>query len=388
MPRAALRFAATVRSSRTCRRRTRRCPRTASSSASSAISRDDPCTRHADHLAVLLRARDLRKIKKRTDWDTPGGWRVERHPRLLADITGDGRADIVGFGDAGVWTALSKATARSPIRSSCWRTSGSRPVVGGWRSTRAPRRHHAATAGPDIVGVRRCRRVDALSNGDGTFQPRRRSCSRTSASKPAAGAWTSIRASSPTSPATAGPTSSAFGDDGVWTALGNGDGTFQPPAFVLADLGFEAGGWRVDKHPRFLADITGDGRADIVAFGDAGVWTALSNGDGTFRRRRSCWRHDFGFEAGGWRVDKHPRFLADITGDGRADIVGFGNAGVWTALGNGDGTFRRRRSCSRIFGFEAGGWRVDRHPRFLADITRRQPRGHRRLRRRRACTWR
>ena len=30
------------------------------------------------------------------------------------------------------------------------------------------------------------------------------------------------------------------------------------------------------------ADITGDGRADIVGFGDTGVWTALSNGDGTF----------------------------------------------------------------------------------------------------------
>jgi hypothetical protein len=28
---------------------------------------------------------------------------VEQHPRFLADITGDRRADVVGFGDAGVW---------------------------------------------------------------------------------------------------------------------------------------------------------------------------------------------------------------------------------------------------------------------------------------------
>ena len=34
---------------------------------------------------------------------------------------------------------------------------------------------------------------------------------------------------------------------------------------------------------------------------------------------------NFGYNAGGWRVDQHPRFLADTTGDGRADIVGFGN---------------------------------------------------------------
>jgi hypothetical protein len=60
-----------------------------------------------NNLAVLLRARNVRDITKRTDWDTPGGWRVEKHPRLLGDLTADGHADIVGFGDAGVWTALS-----------------------------------------------------------------------------------------------------------------------------------------------------------------------------------------------------------------------------------------------------------------------------------------
>ncbi len=60
---------------------------------------------------------------------------------------------------------------------------------------------------------------------------------------------------------------------------------------------------------------------------------------------------NFGYDAGGWRVDMHPRFLADLTGDGRADIVGFGNAGVWVALNNGNGTFQapqlvRRRTSA------------------------------------------
>jgi hypothetical protein len=184
-----------------------------------------------------------------------GGWRVENHPRFLADITGDGRSDIVGFGD-----------------------------------------------------------------------------------------------------------------DGVWTALSNGNGTFQTPQFVLADLGFEAGGWRVEKHPRFLADITGDGRADIVGFGDAGVFTALSNGDGTFQPPQFVLA-DLGFEAGGWRVEKHPRFLADITGDGRADIVGFGGPGVFTALSNGDGTFAFTAQLALAdFGVDQG-WRVEAHPRIVADIT-------------------
>ena len=40
---------------------------------------------------------------------------------------------------------------------------------------------------------------------------------------------------------------------------------------------------------------------------------------------------NFAYSAGGWRVEQHPRFLVDVTGDGRADVVGFGNAGVWMA---------------------------------------------------------
>ena len=52
------------------------------------------------------------------------------------------------------------------------------------------------------------------------------------------------------------------------------DPAFQEPQLVLGSFGYEAGGWRVDKHPRFLADMTGDGRKDIVGFGDAGVYVA------------------------------------------------------------------------------------------------------------------
>ena len=138
--------------------------------------------------------------------------------------------------------------------------------------------------------------------------------------------------------------------------------------FVLADFGAEAGGWQVSRHPRFLADITGDGRADIVGFGDGGVYVALGNGDGTFQPVRFVLA-DFGYEAGGWRVEKHPRFLADVRAQGRADIVGFGNDGVYIAFSNGDGTFNfTPQPVINDFGFDAGGWRIDKHPRLLADL--------------------
>ena len=159
-----------------------------------------------------------------------------------------------------------------------------------------------------------------------------------------------------------------FGRDGVWVARNQGDGTFATPQRVLRDYATETG-WRVAKHPRVLADLTGDGRPDLVGFGYESVWTALNNGDGTFQGARDVlW--NFCEDAGGWRVAEHPRFLADITGDGRADIVGFGRDGVWTALGNGDGTFqdarlvlaRLRAQRQRLVGSA-------RHPRFLADVT-------------------
>ena len=42
----------------------------------------------------------------------------------------------------------------------------------------------------------------------------------------------------------------------------------------------------MDKHPRFVADLTGDGRADIVGFGDAGVLVCVNQGNGTFSHVR------------------------------------------------------------------------------------------------------
>ena len=157
-----------------------------------------------------------------------------------------------------------------------------------------------------------------------------------------------------------------FGECGVWTALGDGNGGFAPPR-VVDDFGYSAGGWRVDKHPRFVADVTGDGRADIVGFGDAGVWVSRNNGYGAFRTDMVV--PNFGYTAGGWRVDKHPRMLADLTGDGRADIVGFGDAGAGSPSTTAPAGSPPATLAVTNFAYTAGGWRVENHPRLLADVT-------------------
>ena len=125
------------------------------------------------------------------------------------------------------------------------------------------------------------------------------------------------------------------------------------------------GGWNEARYPRFLADLTADRRADIVGFGDAGVWVSLNNGNGTFQAPVLAVTN-FAYIAGGWRVEKHPRFLADLTGDGKADIIGFGDAGVWVSLNNGTGGFPQPTMAVANFAYNGGGWRIERHPRFLA----------------------
>jgi hypothetical protein len=121
----------------------------------------------------------------------------------------------------------------------------------------------------------------------------------------------------------------------------------------------------VDTAVNLSTDLTGDGRADVVGFGEAGMYVALNNGNGTFAPLQLA-IDNFGYSAGGWRVEKHPRFLADLTGDGVADTAGFGEAGMYVALNKGDSTFLPLNLAIDNFGYTAGGWRVEKHPRFVA----------------------
>lgn len=238
------------------------------------------------------------------------GWQVGQHPRILADLTGDGLSDIVGFGNDGVWIALCSGGGDSTGFAEARFVLANLGANQGWRMDRHVR------AAADLTGDRR---ADIIG----------------------------------------------CGTDGVWTSLGSGDGSFAETKFVLANFGANQG-WRPDRHPRLAVDLNGDRRADIVGFGTAGIWTSLGNGDGSFGEPQFALAN-FGYNQS-WRVERHARFAVDLTGDGKLDIVGFGNDGVWTSLGNGDGTFAEPRFVLANFGYNQG-WRPELHPRHLADVT-------------------
>ncbi len=233
------------------------------------------------------------------------GWRVARHVRTVADINGDKREDIVGFGDAGVYRSLGTGTSTLGPATFVLADFGYNQ---GWR-------------------VERHVRLLADVNGDGRKDI------------------------------------VAFGDAGVWLSLATSDGNFTAPAFVVANFGYNQG-WTPAKHIRTLADVNGDGKADIVGFGDYGVWIALSTGTGFATPQFVL--SQFGYSAGGWMIDRHPRILADMNRDGKADIVGFGSDGVWIAYSTGSG-FGPAQFMIADFGYNQG-WRVNAHPRFVADL--------------------
>jgi hypothetical protein len=250
------------------------------------------------------------------DFGYSQGWRIDRHPRFVADITGDGCADILGFGDAGVLISLNHGDGAFTSPSLALADFGY--YAGGWRNDR----HllFLADANSDDL-------VDIYG----------------------------------------------FGDDCVFVGINSilVDGKFKSPIAVINNFGYNQG-WRTDMHPRFVADLTGNGTGDIIGFGYVGVYVAVNDGQGNFpSANRVLPFFGYDVDAGGWRVNLHLRMVADMTGDGRGDIVGFGDEGVWISINKGDGTFGSPQLVLPCFGYndEAGAWRVDQHPRFLADIS-------------------
>ena len=325
--------------------------------------RGEDCTR-ATVFSHLIDQPDLAISKFGYD---AGTWRVENHPRFLADLTGDNRADVVGFGDAGVYVALNNGDGSFKAPEMVVTNFGYN--AGTWRVERHPRFLADLTGNgcADIIGFGNAGVFVALNNGDGSFKAPERVVSNFGYD---AGGWRIEQHPRFVADLTGDGRGDivGFGNAGVYVALNNGGGSFNSPELVVPNFGFTAGSWRVQQHPRVLADLTGNGCADIVGFGNAGVYVALNNGDGSFQTPKLAVAN-FGYNAGGWRVQQHPRLLADLTGDGRADIVGFGWAGVYVALNNGDGSFQSPEMVVANFGYNAGGWRIQHHPRFLSDVT-------------------
>ncbi|HEY8379246.1 MAG TPA: VCBS repeat-containing protein [Nannocystis sp.] len=285
------------------------------------------------------------------------GWRVFAHPRYLVDIDADGMTDIVGFGELGVFVSRSTGAAFRPPalwlrdfgRSQGWRFDRHLRLLADVDGDRRPdvvafgdRGVHVALAGTDqftapIVwladfgydhGWRPDRDLRVLADVDGDGRS----------------------------------DIVAFGDDGVYVALAE-SGRFAAPRRWIDEYG-RAGGWQKDRHPRLVADVSGDGRPDIIGFTNSGTVLSLARERWFSASRRVL--TEFGWDDG-WDPARHLRLALDVDGDRRADLVAFGDDGVYVARSR-EVAFHPPALALADLGYSHG-WRLDTHVRVLADVS-------------------
>jgi hypothetical protein len=314
------------------------------------------------------------------------GWFIGSHPRFLTDIDRDGLPDIVGRAGNDVWTSLANGFGGfAPARF--------QPGIfsGGVNEFYMADVNHDLQA--ELIGVGNHRIEVATSRGGGTFDPADPNNTTEFAhndglndanfmfadvtgdgaaellampSTPGVPtALTGLRSTTPRLNRTYGPTRPAgaeFPDgrnrlpdqvarttndssndlvifeDRMYLATSLSEGEFAGAREIANVQIGDVHGYTDDRHIRLMKDITGDGFDDVVGFGETNTWVAIANGNGTYQALKFA-SDDFAFNDN-YRVDRNPRVIADVNGDGRGDVVGFANLGVTIGLGQASGIFR------------------------------------------------
>lgn len=148
---------------------------------------------------------------------------------------------------------------------------------------------------------------------------------------------------------------------GVWIDAGTPSGFVADNASWTTE--FYGGAWTDEAvAPRLVGDVNGDGKADVVGIDPNGVHVALSTGSSF--APSTLWSNGFVSSVGWTSQAITPRLLADFNGDGKVDLVGFGNANVVVGISTGTAFDTVNVSTE----FVGSAWNQDTAPRFAGDV--------------------
>jgi len=289
------------------------------------------------------------------------------YPRMVGDVNGDGRADLVAFASSGACVALGRADGgftdlgmvSSEFKLQWWPSQDTYPRLLGDVN---------GDGRDDIVGFAGSTVIVANGQADGTFSASYVALG-TGMFTPSYG-WATQNVYTRAMGDVNGDGRDdivGFASGGTYVALAQANGTFG--SAILATTNFSANYWGdQNTFPRMLGDVNGDGRDDVVGFAQSGIYVALGRADGTFQ---DLWQVDPGFGSGtGWTSQNaYPRTVGDITGDGRADVVAYGSNYVIILEGQANGHFGPSYGVSTHFTAGGATWTTqDRYPRMMGDV--------------------
>jgi hypothetical protein len=302
-----------------------------------------------------------------TDFSVSTGWSsFYKYPRQVADVNGDGRADIIGFADGSTVVSLGQSNG-----------TFSAPKVGitdfsvstGWSSFYKYPRQVADVNGDDradIIGFADGSTVVSLGQSNGTFSAPKVGITDFSVST----GWSSF-SRYPRQVADVNGDGRAdiigFADGSTVVSLGQSNGTFGTPKVGITDFSVSTGWSNFYKYPRQVADVNGDGRADIIGFADGSTVVSLGQSNGTFSAPK-VGITDFSVSTGWSDFFTYPRQVADVNGDGRADIIGFADGSTVVSLGQSNGNFSAPQVGITDFSVSTGWSNSYIYPRQVADV--------------------